>query len=448
MTGHFLVNTATTDCASSPCSYVHVSPDRVTGNQLRMPEDYWGSRGALASPDQPLQPRWELNTMRLRHPDGTVVHVAYCTDMHAAATVDGGIGQLSRYAEPVRERLGLDRLGLGLWLAADVIEVLCENPVALRRLRTELATRGLDVVTLNAFPYGTFHQPVVKKAMYLPDWTDPRRLAYTLSCARVLTELLPDNAVWGSVSTVPLAWRTPWTPAKSTAAHHALDSLADGLAELHWATGRRIRVGLEPEPGCVIETTDQAIAELSTVDNEWIGVCLDACHLAVAFEHPATAVDRLAAAYVPIVKTQASCALHADDPVAAMATLAGYAEPRYLHQTRAFANGHRLDADDLPDALAGGLPADHPWRVHFHVPPHAQPAPPLRTTATVLTDTFAALFGPGGAKTDVVEVATYTWSVVPGSPTVQTDLIAGIAGELAWTRDRLVAIGLKTEEPA
>jgi len=32
-----------------------------------------------------------------------------------------------------------------------------------------------------------------------------RRLAYTLSCARVLTELLPDDAVWGNVATVPLA---------------------------------------------------------------------------------------------------------------------------------------------------------------------------------------------------------------------------------------------------
>lgn len=381
--------------------------------------------------------------MRLRHPDGTMVHVAYCTNVHTAADVDGVIGQLARYAEPVRERLGLDQLGLGLWLANDVVAELVRDQDALRRLKHELAARALDVVTLNAFPYGEFHQPVVKKAVYLPDWTDPRRLTYTLSCARLLTELLPDNAVRGSISTLPFAWRTPWTPTQRALAHRALENLADGLAELHWSTGRRIRVGLEPEPGCVVETTDQAIAELSSVDNEWIGVCLDACHLAVAFEDPAIAVDRLSAACVPIVKAQASCALQADDPGAT--ALTAFAEQRFLHQTAT----RRQAVDDLPDALSGALPTDHPWRVHFHVPVHAQPTSPLRSTSDVLTDTLAALFDPSsGAQTDHVEVETYTWSVLPDAPRHDADLIAGIAAELAWTRDRLVAIGLKEEEEA
>jgi len=43
------------------------------------------------------------------------------------------------------------------------------------------------------------------------------------------------------------------------------------------------------------------------------------------------------------------------------------------------------------------------------------------------------------ARTDHVEVETYTWSVLPDA----VDLVEGIAAELAWTRDRLVAIGLK-----
>lgn len=373
--------------------------------------------------------------MRLRHPDGTVVHLAYCTNVHAAEDVDGVLGQLARYAEPIRERLGVDRLGVGLWLAVNVVRELTADPSALHRLRTELATRGLEVVTLNAFPYAGFHQPVVKKAVYLPDWADPRRLDYTLACARVLSELLPDDALRGSVSTVPLAWRTWWPPDRAAVARRALDTLAAGLADLCRVTGRRVRVGLEPEPGCVIETTEQAVAELATVDHEWIGVCLDACHLAVAFEEPAAAVGRLLDAGLPIVKTQASNALQADDPTTA--ALSRFAEPRFLHQTKTIVDGQVRSADDLPNTL----PTTSPWRVHYHVPLHAPAVPPLRTTAGTLTDTLGALFDSPQARTDHVEVETYTWSVLPDA----TGLVEGIAAELAWTRDRLVAMGLKEE---
>jgi len=59
--------------------------------------------------------------MRLRHPDGTVVHVLY-TPMCTLPAVDGVIGQLVRHADLIGETARLDRLGLGLWLAADVIE--------------------------------------------------------------------------------------------------------------------------------------------------------------------------------------------------------------------------------------------------------------------------------------------------------------------------------------
>jgi sugar phosphate isomerase/epimerase len=371
--------------------------------------------------------------VRLRHPDGTVVHLAYCTNVHAAEDVDGVVGQLARYAEPIRRTLGVDRLGVGLWLAVDVIREL--TPSAVRRLRTELTTRGLEVVTLNAFPYTGFHQPVVKKAVYLPDWADPRRLDHTLACARVLAELLPDDALRGSVSTVPLAWRTPWPPDRAALAHRAMDTLAAGLADLYRTTGRRVRVGLEPEPGCVIETTEQAVTELATVDHEWLGVCLDACHLAVAFEDPVAAVGRLVDAELPIVKTQASNALHTEDPTA----LTRFVEPRFLHQTKTMVDGQVRSADDLPEALAGALPTTSPWRVHYHVPLHA----PAGTTADVLTDTLGALFDTPQARTDHVEVETYTWSVLPDA----VGLVEGIAAELAWTRDRMIAMGLK-EEPA
>jgi len=56
--------------------------------------------------------------MRLRHRAGRTVHLSYCTNVHAAEDVAGVLAVLDEYAVPVREHLGTDLLGLGLWLAA------------------------------------------------------------------------------------------------------------------------------------------------------------------------------------------------------------------------------------------------------------------------------------------------------------------------------------------
>ncbi|MEU6144980.1 metabolite traffic protein EboE [Streptomyces sp. NPDC047081] len=411
--------------------------------------------------------------MRFRHPDGTTVHLGYCSNVHQAEDLDGVVSQLAEYTEPVRQRLDADRLGVGLWLARDVVTELVADERALGQLRDELALRGLETVTLNAFPYAGFHREVVKKDVYLPDWADEARLRYTLDCARVLAALLPDDAERGSVSTLPLAWREPWPAERADAARHALDRLTAGLATIEVETGRRIRVGFEPEPGCVVETTAQAVRHLGGLDPDRLGVCLDACHLAVGFEEPSAALDRLARAGLPIVKLQASCAVEATGPAdpAARAALRRLAEPRFLHQTRTprgaeslsgvpvaspaagcepstdlpGADAPVLGTDDLGEALEGGLPTTSgPWRTHFHAPLHADPEPPLRTTAGHLTDVLAGLLGGPTALCDHIEVETYTWSVLPEPP---TDLPGGIAAELAWARDRLTGLGLK-EDPS
>jgi sugar phosphate isomerase/epimerase len=380
--------------------------------------------------------------MRFRHPDGGLVHLSYCTNVHAAEDLGGLVTQLARYAEPVRERLGTSTLGLGLWLARGVATELIDDDRAVARLRAELAARGLEVVTLNGFPYRGFQDPVVKHKVYAPDWSQPERLYYTLDLARVLGRLLPDGAGAGSVSTLPLAWRTPWLSQRRAAAAANLDRLAEGLAKLAAETGRPVRVGFEPEPGCVVETTAQAATQLSDVDGEWLGVCLDACHLAVAFEEPAAALGRLAAAGLPVVKAQASAALQADHPDApdTRAALRSFVEPRFLHQTRA-ATG--AGTDDLDVALAGGLPGDSAWRIHFHIPLHAEPAAPLASTRPVLRDTLAGLLGGPTALTRHVEVETYTWHVLPDAPRDDAGLVEGLAAELDWTRRELTVLGLK-----
>ncbi|HEX5596887.1 MAG TPA: metabolite traffic protein EboE [Micromonosporaceae bacterium] len=387
--------------------------------------------------------------MRLRHRDGRIVHLGYCTNVHPAEDLDGIIAQFDAYARPVRERLGTDLLGLGLWLSAPVAAALADDAGQRRRLRRELTARGLEVVTLNGFPYRSFQAPVVKQEVYHPDWATPQRLEYTLHLARVLVELLPDDAARGSISTLPLAWRDPWDAARADVCRKALDALAEGLAEIGRNTGRLIQVGFEPEPGCVIETTGQAVELLRGMDTGRLGICLDLAHLACAWEDPAAAVRRLQEGGLPVVKVQVSAALAAAAPELDAEVLHGYVEPRFLHQVRSAACGAAADpadpvhaADDLDAALAAKLPG--PWRVHYHVPLHAAPVAPLTSTVPVLREALRELLGGEQAACDHLDVETYTWGVLPQAhrPATPDQLASGIAAELAFARDELSALGL------
>lgn len=386
--------------------------------------------------------------MRLRHPDGTTVHLAYCSNVHPAEDVAGIHDQLRRFAGPVRAELGVDRLGLGLWLPAEAAGRLAADSAAVAALRALLEEQGLEVVTLNAFPYGGFHDPVVKHRVYRPDWTERARLGYTLDAATVLTGLLPDDAARGSISTLPLAWHTPWSPDDAAAARANLDALAAGLTRLRDRTGRTVRVGFEPEPGCVVETTTDAARELAGIDTGHLGVCVDTCHLATAFEDPTEAMARLDAAGLPVVKAQVSAALHVADPAAqeARALLGDFVEDRFLHQVREPSGAGVVGRDDLPDALTGDpLPGAEPWRVHFHLPLHAAPRAPLTSTGADLTHSLRELVGGDRPLTDHLEVETYTWTVLPADqrPVDDAGLVAGIAAELRYAREQLVSLGLE-----
>ncbi|MEU2537421.1 metabolite traffic protein EboE [Streptomyces iakyrus] len=386
--------------------------------------------------------------MRFRHPDGSTVHLAYCTNVHPAETLDGVLAQLRDHCEPVRRRLGRDRLGIGLWLAKDAAHALVTDPSALRGLRTELDRRGLEVVTLNGFPYEGFGAEEVKYRVYKPDWADPERLDHTTALARVLAGLLPDDVTDGTVSTLPLAWRTAYDDERADTARTALRTLAERLDAIEELTGRSIRVGLEPEPGCVVETTRDAIAPLTAIGHDRIGICVDTCHLATSFEDPHAAFDALIEARVPVVKSQLSAALHAEHPhlPEVREALAAFAEPRFLHQTRTATAAGLRTTDDLDEALAGhALPDASPWRAHFHVPLHAAPAAPLTSTLPVLKSALTRLVGGPVPLTRHLEVETYTWQALPpeSRPKSRTQLAEGIAAELTLARDLLTDLGLK-----
>ncbi len=357
--------------------------------------------------------------------------ISYCTNVHPAEDVGGIVAQLEKYALPVRERLGADRLGVGLWLSAPVARGLADDASARRAFRAELDARGLSVYTLNAFPYGGFHDEVVKHAVYRPQWTETDRVAYTIDCVTVLADLLAEDASYGSISTLPLAWREPWTEHDD---HRAAGAFEQVVRASRVTGDRPIKIAVEPEPGCVLDTVADALDWLSgRVDPEYVGLCLDTCHLAVSFADPDETLAAIAKSGLDIVKVQASAALHVEKPSEARDALAGFAEPRYLHQVRELAaDGRVLKADDLPEAMTE-LPGEGPWRVHFHLPLHQAPAAPLTTTTDVLRTVAAAL--PGEPH---IEVETYTWSVLPDAG----DLVGGIAAELEWAQRNLVKEGV------
>src|SRR5215468_7628642 len=104
----------------------------------------------------------------------------YCTNVHAGATLEATRANLEKHAVAVKEKFSPTRpMGVGLWLSAKAAAELKATKQA-PQFRDWLADRGLVPYTLNGFPYGDFHQQVVKHRVYEPTWWQLERLEYTL----------------------------------------------------------------------------------------------------------------------------------------------------------------------------------------------------------------------------------------------------------------------------
>ncbi|NBW96234.1 MAG: hypothetical protein EBR28_05800 [Planctomycetia bacterium] len=368
--------------------------------------------------------------------------LAYCTNVHPCRSLADVPLVLDRHALAVQEQCGF-RISVGLWLPAAAVGA----PRDVSIVAEALAARSLTCHTLNAFPFGDFHGSRVKEQVYLPDWSDPRRLHYTLACTRLLAGVLADG-VEGSISTLPLGFKPhAGDAAWQVTAIDALLAWARDASAVESRTGRCIRLAIEPEPFCVLETTAETVAffeqlfaraaglGVEPVARRHLGVCYDVCHQAVEFEDAAKAIATLVAAGIRINKVQISCAIEAIDPTdpVQQEALLAYVEPRYLHQTFARDAGGTLHhAVDLTADLIAD-PAWHaraPWRIHYHVPVDAERIGPLGTTRGELVRALAAVGALDYAPH--LEVETYTWPVLPGADPV--DLASGIARELIATR--------------
>lgn len=384
-------------------------------------------------------------------------HLTYCSNIHPGESWGEVAEALRIHLPQIRGHLGhTGPFGLGLRLSAQAARSLTQ-PETRAAFRGWLQHENAYVFTLNGFPYGPFHGTPVKEGVYRPDWSTDERLGYTLQLIDILADLLPPG-VRGSISTVPGGFRLdPTANAPQTAVPGLLEA-AYHCWQWHERTGVDLCIGLEPEPMCMLETTQEAVAffedyvfsaatttafaarcgvsarRAEAILRRHLGVCFDLCHAAVEFENPQEGPATLRSAGIRVAKVQVTAGLELPSPSAqGLERLEAFAEDTYLHQVVIRGPSGLMRVLDLPEALerarAGSVP-DGPWRVHLHVPVFSQLAPPLRSTAAFVR---AAL--PGFAETcDHLEVETYTWSVLPAAMRART-LAASIAEELRWTRE-------------
>ncbi len=379
------------------------------------------------------------------------VPLGYCTNVHPAETLAEAWTALRLHAPRLRQRLK-GPVGIGLYLPWAVAEPLASRPESAESFRDFLASAGLEVFTANAFPIGGFHARRVKEAVYRPDWTTPRRVDFSILAGSALAALLPEGAT-GTVSTLPVGWKGDSldSVALERAAANLL-AVAEVFRQVREESGKTLVLCLEPEPMCVLETSEETAAffercllTAGKALTRHLGVCLDPCHMALAFEEPAAAVRRLAP--LGIAKVQISSALSVKDPARhpeAVDALKTFAEERYLHQLacRTPAGVQRLQDLDLLDPEAEPWRTASEWRCHFHVPVDRESFGPLGTTRDWIEKAIPELLKL--PETPQFEVETYTWGVLPEAerPTDADSLAEGLAREMLWARK---ALGMKGE---
>ncbi|MBL8892213.1 MAG: metabolite traffic protein EboE [Planctomycetaceae bacterium] len=396
--------------------------------------------------------------------------IGYCTNVHPGNDLATTYRQLEQHAVAVRRTLGWPRMGVGLWLSRSTATELlthestagAANVASVAKLAEWMSSHGLVPYTLNGFPYGNFHNDVVKHEVYLPSWADEARWEYTVDLAKLFAQLLSATAQdRGTISTLPLGWNATTDTQFFEQAAHQLHRLAEALESLEERTGRRIEVCLEPEPGCTLGSMAPMVEfftrylfngdeRLRQRNSRYLSVCYDICHAGVMHESSLGNVQLLQAAGVRIGKVQVSSALEIDferltseERDRAWVKLQSFSEPRYLHQTVVYQSGRPPRFfEDLPWALQDPTVRQQGcWTVHFHVPISEPKAGELGTTQSSIHDFIEAAFQANWLPQQW-EVETYAWNVLPRELQAES-LAVGIAKEVAaldgWLRPYMVS---------
>jgi hypothetical protein len=392
-------------------------------------------------------------------------HLTYCTKIHPGNGWNEVFANLRTHVPRLKARLSPHRpFGLGLRLSDAESEELLTGGNLLE-LKYFLAAHDLYVFTLNGFPFGSFHGCRVKSEVFSPDWSQETRARYTARLVKILQQLLPPG-MEGSISTLPLSYK-PWGRQHDAGAMrkivaHLVD-LVGMMAQIREEDGKLLHLDLEPEPDGLLENSAEAagffrdwllpvgaplLAEAAGIDLskarerllEHTRVCLDTCHLAVAYEDPAAALDCLAAQGVKVGKVQITAGLRVSLPEeasrrAALARqLRDFAASPYLHQVLARQDGSLHQFRDLAEALPT-LPdsRDREWRIHFHTPLFVERHRLLLSTREETRTVLELLRERGFCRH--LEIETYTWDILP--PEMKKGVVDSLNQEYLWVLEAL-----------
>jgi hypothetical protein len=390
-------------------------------------------------------------------------HLAYSTLVHAGDTWEEMRASLETFAPVVKQRVSPDAAyGVSLRMSGATAATLAGDATERARLTAWLTEHDMYVYTVNAFPHGPFKGRVVMEDVYEPDWSTEERVAYTCQVADVLSEVTPAS-VSPSIQTAPLAFRPKVTSRADVEAmtENVLRVVAH-LVALEARTGRRVKLALEPEPSCALETTEETVrwfqehvwsaegterlarltglpaSEVVGLVRRHLGVVFDICHQSVQFEDISASLLLLHGAGVPVFKLQAAAALWVPEVTAsAVEALRTFTDTIYLSQTTERRDGELTRFLNLSDAIAA-WEADptgaREWRTHFHVPVFLDDLGEFRTTRPGIEAALAV-----HARTplsDHLEIETYTFDVLPEQYKTG-DVTDYVARELEWFRDAL-----------
>ncbi len=389
-------------------------------------------------------------------------HLTYSTLVHPGDDWAEMWESLTTYVPRVKARIAPgEPFGVSLRLSARSAELLAGNRAERDRLRGFLGDHDMYLYTVNAFPYGPFKGRAVKEQVYEPDWRSEERTRYTMRVADVLAEVSPAG-IAPSIQSAPLGFKPRVTGPDVVARYteHVLRVAAHCVA-LEARTGRTVTLALEPEPWCVLETTDETVdyftrhlysgaaaetlARLAAIPisdahvalRRHVGIVFDICHQAVGYENIAGSLRQLVDAGIPIFKLQEAAALHMPQVTQEVVdALQPYANSIYLTQTVERRNGRLTRFLNLEDAFAAWAkdPGPREWRTHVHVPVFLEDLGLFRTTRFAIED--ALRVHKATPLSRQLEIETYTWDVLPES--LKTgDIVDYVCRELEWVRGQL-----------
>jgi hypothetical protein len=380
--------------------------------------------------------------------------IAYCSNVHAGSNLAETYKNLRQHAVAVKGAFrpaSDESMGIGLWLsAASATDVCAGDGSEIHRFKEFLLQSGFDPFTFNGFPFGDFHQEVVKRDVYLPTWFESDRLSYTQSLIRLILEFSDSPEL--SISTLPIAWGNPGcSPSQLENAAKNLADIAMYCSRIEAETGRLVHLCIEPEPGCQIQYGQDLVnffeQHLLSAGDEallrrHIRACHDVCHAVVMCESQEDVLSLYRNAGVEVGKVQVSSAIVADfdalepaDRVEAIQQLSQFAEDRYLHQTTVQVHDDTTFFEDLPMALQAVTEPKQTrgmWRIHFHIPIYLQEFGLLKASQPDIVECISKCRQYSNVKH--FEVETYAWNVLPKD--LQEDVLAdGITKELNWFQE-------------